>query len=1027
MRKKKFPSISSVLLVIPFFAVLLFSVAKGTIQATQRLQPSDLVYMGAFRLPDGTSDVKSWQWGGYAMTCYPGGDPTGPGDGYPGSIYGAGHAWEHQVSEISIPVPVISASKNPGQLNTASTLRPFRDIFNVGNLEMPRTGLAYLPKQDSQTTGKLYLCKGQHLHDESENFMTHGWCELDLSSPGVQGTWYLDVPHNIYNTNDLLFDIPTDWAVAHTSGEILATGRYRDGGWSGQGPSLFAIGPWNQGNPPAPGTSLSYTTLLRYTSSADDESYVEATNHKMDNYHHSDEWSGASWLTAGNKAAVVFVGTKGTGDCWYGNSEGPCLDCEDRGWWSTGFVGQFLFYDPSDLAGVAAGTMESWEPQPYATLNVDNYLYHIRSSQQWYHLGAACFDRANGLFYVFEPLADGDKPIIHVWKVNAGSVTPTITVTSPNGGENWTAGSSQTVTWTSTGTVGDVKIEYSPDNGSSWSTASASTGNDGSQPWTPPSQTSRQYLVRVSETDGSPSDTSDSVFTVAPGTQGAVITLNRSQLNFGAVVPGGDPDPRTVSIDNGGSGTMNWWVTENAGWLSCSPDSGTGAGGVTVAVDISGLSAGEYGATVTVGSSDASNSPQTVAVELNVYGAGTSEPPFGIFSTPGNGTVVSGSVPFTGWALDDTAVESVKIYRGAGGTSVYIGDAVFVAGARPDVERAYPGYPMNYRAGWGYMMLTNFLPNGGNGTFTFAAIATDKEGNPVTLGTKTVTCDNANAVKPFGAIDTPVQGGTASGTAYRNQGWVLTPMPNSMPSDGSTIRVIVDGVDLGNVFYNIFRSDIAGLFPGYANSNGAMAYFDMDTSGYANGVHTIAWSAGDSAGNTDGIGSRYFTVQNPARDKGRSTVDARRWKEDEKCLSQIPLDFPGPVNVKKGFRRDSEYQGVYPDENGVISIEIKESERLELGLLPLIPPAGIRAERWSGYLVVRNQLKKLPAGSSLDVGKGIFYWLPGPGFLGGYDFVFIRRGEATVEKKRIRITITPKFKKTEKRGHATDAKGRIKN
>lgn len=238
--------------------------------------------------------------------------------------------------------------------------------------------------------------------------------------------------------------------------------------------------------------------------------------------------------------------------------------------------------------------------------------------------------------------------------------------------------------------------------------------------------------------------------------------------------------------------------------------------------------------------------------------------PFGEFATPIDGSTVRSSIPVTGWALDNKGVESVKIYRESedGHTLVYIGDGVFVEGARPDVEQAYPGYPNNSAAGWGYMMLTNFLPNGGNGTFTLHAIATDTDRNSVTLGIKQIICDNANAVKHFGAIDTPTQGGTASGTNYRNQGWVLTPLPNKIPKDGSTIDVIIDGKKVGNVTYNIYRSDIASFFPGYANSNGAMAYFDFDTTVYANGVHTIQWVATDNAGNTDGIGSRYFSIHN---------------------------------------------------------------------------------------------------------------------------------------------------------------------
>jgi hypothetical protein len=74
----------------------------------------------------------------------------------------------------------------------------------------------------------------------------------------------------------------------------------------------------------------------------------------------------------------------------------------------------------------------------------------------------------------------------------------------------------------------------------------------------------------------------------------------------------------------------------------------------------------------------------------------------------------------------------------------------------------------------------------------------------------------------------------------------------------------VDGVDLGHPVYNIYRPDIAGLFPSYANSNGAVGYFILDTTTYENGVHTLQWVVTDSAGNTDGIGSRYFVIQNQA-------------------------------------------------------------------------------------------------------------------------------------------------------------------
>ncbi|HNX98408.1 MAG TPA: hypothetical protein PKK12_12075, partial [Candidatus Aminicenantes bacterium] len=60
------------------------------------------------------------------------------------------------------------------------------------------------------------------------------------------------------------------------------------------------------------------------------------------------------------------------------------------------------------------------------------------------------------------------------------------------------------------------------------------------------------------------------------------------------------------------------------------------------------------------------------------------------------------------------------------------------------------------------------------------------------------------------------------GSTYTNFGWTLTPQPASISTDGSTIWVWVDGSPLGHPVYNLYRSDIATLFPGYANSDGAV-------------------------------------------------------------------------------------------------------------------------------------------------------------------------------------------------------------
>jgi hypothetical protein len=95
---------------------------------------------------------------------------------------------------------------------------------------------------------------------------------------------------------------------------------------------------------------------------------------------------------------------------------------------------------------------------------------------------------------------------------------PSVTVTSPNGGENWQMGTTQNITWT--GNPGtNVKLEYTTNGGSSWNNIISSTANDGSYSWTVPNTPTTSARVRVtSTTDSFYSDTSDSNFTINQST-----------------------------------------------------------------------------------------------------------------------------------------------------------------------------------------------------------------------------------------------------------------------------------------------------------------------------------------------------------------------------------------------------------------------------------------------------------------------------------------------------------------------------
>jgi len=432
------------------------------------IQPADIEYLGAFRLPGGEDPPQTFAYGGNAMTFNPDGDPSGAQDSFPGTLFITGHdriAYGavpdgDQVAEVSIPVPV--NSRNIADLNTADFIQDFANV-TAGHFteleEIPKVGLQYLNRPE--TGPKIHIAWGQHL--QPQDIPSHGWFNPTLLNPGFQGTWFIG-NQDLYSVNGYMFEIPAQWADVYTGGRYLATGRMRDGGQGGMGPTIFAYRPWlADGTPPPSGARLEEVPLLLYENAYNTEDIVRSLN----GYQHPDSWEGGAWITtASGKGAVLFAGTKSTGTkYWYGyiNPNGPQLACVDaevtdfptcrmadgsvcpqedfsgccdgasgacvsnRGWWTTRFDAEFILYNPADLAKVATGQLESWQPQPYATIDIDEHLYLKPpewdlvdlgwGDQRRLRIGDVSYDRVNGLLYVLELYADGAKPIVHVWKV----------------------------------------------------------------------------------------------------------------------------------------------------------------------------------------------------------------------------------------------------------------------------------------------------------------------------------------------------------------------------------------------------------------------------------------------------------------------------------------------------------------------------------------------------------------------------------------------------------------------------------
>jgi hypothetical protein len=211
--------------------------------------------------------------------------------------------------------------------------------------------------------------------------------------------------------------------------------------------------------------------------------------------------------------------------------------------------------------------------------------------------------------------------------------------------------------------------------------------------------------------------------------------------------------------------------------------------------------------------------------------------------------------------------------------------------------------------------------------------------------------------------------------------------------------VLVDGAPVGHVSYDLYRPDIATLFPGLNNSNGAIGVRALDTTTLANGTHTIAWIVSDDQGASEGIGSRYFGVSNGAgalnsfspvtppyeramRRPGATPGDGSH--EPAATLSgRLGWDLAGPLRT---FALDRE---------GRVLVHSEEVNRIELWFEP----------GTEGGLRTHEGLAPLPIGARLDRATGVFTWGPGVGYVGTYDLEFAARDRTVT---RVRVVLHPK-------------------
>ena len=377
-----------------------------------RLQPTDLKYKGAFRLPE------YFNWGARGMSYYP------HGRGGEGSLLVIGFDLRQaEFAEVAIPKPVIT--KNWQTLPVATLLKAMKNfdgnvVESVSQETVFASGIEYMPRQGSQTSDKLYGSLDQWYGVVEETHPTIWFAEMDGSNP--RGPYHVGAHTEPYHGNkvgDFLFSVPQWYADSYLGGRTLVTGKTRGAFNGSQGPTLFAFRPWDSENPSG---NLDAVPMLWYRIKYPDCAGPNVGDKAFCDYPDftfCDKWEGGGFVDNGNRRAIILLGIKGLGRNYYGEPPSP-NSCEiSKGYHCDPYERQVIFYDVDELGQVARGAQDPWSVVPYIIWRPQEFFLKDAQGHSCGQIGGVAVDPIGQRVFMIEKGFGGHQnenaAVVHIW------------------------------------------------------------------------------------------------------------------------------------------------------------------------------------------------------------------------------------------------------------------------------------------------------------------------------------------------------------------------------------------------------------------------------------------------------------------------------------------------------------------------------------------------------------------------------------------------------------------------------------
>lgn len=383
------------------FALLLTAAAGQAFAQTTAplLQQGDLVYQGAFRLPQGSADENSLAYGGTGLGFNPANN----------SLFMVGH--DHAQKSAELKIPALTNTSDVSKMATATFIQNLTDATE-GKLDSINPSDPNDQKIGGHLVynGKLYITGWSFYDGNGSQKASHFVRPLSLSTKGqVLGPYKVGSNYPGY-VSGYMTQIPEEW-------RSLLGGPALTGNCCLSITSLQSNGPAVSVFDPAKLDSGSTTAvdLVGYPLGQELGSGYDTKNNL---FNLATKIKGV--VFPNGTRSVLFFGRQGTGAYCYGDG-GPCGDPSDmyKGPHAYPYVYQVWAYDANDLLAVKQGSKTRSQIKPYA---VWNYNLPTESRQSTHLVGGAAYDAANQLIYVSQECADSNcVAIIHAFKVQGGT------------------------------------------------------------------------------------------------------------------------------------------------------------------------------------------------------------------------------------------------------------------------------------------------------------------------------------------------------------------------------------------------------------------------------------------------------------------------------------------------------------------------------------------------------------------------------------------------------------------------------